>query len=40
MNKTIVAIYGSPRKRGNTEKLMDSFLAGAKSWPGREQSAY
>ncbi|MCG9479334.1 MAG: flavodoxin family protein [Actinomycetia bacterium] len=33
MKKTIVAIYGSPRKRGNTEKLMDSFLAGTKSGP-------
>lgn len=24
----ILAIYGSPRKRGNTEKLMNSFLTG------------
>ncbi|MGM0366237.1 MAG: flavodoxin family protein [Actinomycetota bacterium] len=33
MEKKIVAIYGSPRREGNTAALMDSFLQGAGSNP-------
>ena len=31
MSKKVLGIYGSPRKRGNTDQLLDKALEGARS---------
>ena len=37
---TITAIYGSPRKAGNTDQLLKSFLKGIKESGGQAQEIY
>ena len=40
MKTKVLGIYGSPRKRGNTDQLLDSALEGARSAGGETRSIY